>query len=135
MAMIIIMALPILGLTFFFFLPFWQALPAYLCCLILSGLMYYGMFSVMGRRRKAQAGSEKFIDEEAIVVEDLNPEGRIEIDDEIWKARAKGKRFQKGEKVRVIGIEGLVLIVEERQSSPKGKTNKGDEGIRYQNRF
>jgi membrane protein implicated in regulation of membrane protease activity len=76
--MIITMALPILGLLFFFFLPFWTALPIYLGCLLFSGLMYYGMFSVMGGKRKVQAGVEKFIDEEAVVVEDLNPEGKVE---------------------------------------------------------
>jgi membrane-bound ClpP family serine protease len=123
MAMIVIMALPFLGLIFFFFLPFWTALPLYLCCLIFSGLMYYGMFSVMGGRRKVQTGFEKFIDEEAVVVEDLNPEGKVEIDDEIWHATATGKRFQKGEKVRVSGVEGLALTVEdleEGQNSAKG---------------
>ncbi len=127
MAMIVIMALPILGLIFFFFMPFWQALPAYLCCLILSGLMYYGMLSVMGRRRKVQTGFEKFIDEEAVVVEDLHPDGKVEIDDEIWRATSKGRRFVKGEKVRVSGVEGLILIVEdlERRDSFQGKNEQG----------
>jgi membrane protein implicated in regulation of membrane protease activity len=109
--MIITMALPILGLIFFFFLPFGTALPLYLCCLILSGLMYYGMFSVMGRRRKIQTGFEKFMNEEAVVVEDLNPEGKVEIDDEIWKAAAKNHVARKGEKVRITGHEGVTLIV------------------------
>jgi membrane protein implicated in regulation of membrane protease activity len=113
MAMIITMALPILGLLFFFFLPFWTALPFYLCCLIFLGLMYYGMFSVMGGRRRVQAGVEKFIDEEAVVVEDLNPSGKVEIDDEIWKAMAKDKRFQKGKKGRISGAQGLTLIAED----------------------
>jgi membrane-bound ClpP family serine protease len=109
--MIITMALPILGLVFFFFLPFWTALPIYLCCLLLSGLMYYGMFSVMGGRRKVQTGFEKFMGEVAVVVEDLDPEGKVEIDDEIWKAKAKGHVVRKGEKVRITGHEGVRLIV------------------------
>ncbi len=128
MNMVITMALPILGLILFFVLPFPAALTLYFCCLILSGLMYYGMFSAMGGRRKVQTGFEKFIDEEAVVVEDLDPEGKVEIDDEIWKATAKSKRFQKGEKVRVNGIEGLVLIVEdlqENQTIPKGENRRG----------
>ncbi len=110
--MVITMALPILGLLFLFFLPFWTALPIYLCCLLLSGLMYYGMFTVMGGRRKAQTGFEKFMGEEAVVVEDLHPEGKVEIDDEIWKATAKGPAVRKGEKVRITGHEGATLIVE-----------------------
>jgi membrane-bound ClpP family serine protease len=113
--MIVIMALPVLGLIFFFFLPFWTALPLYLCCLIFSGLMYYGMFSVMGGRRKVQTGFEKFIGKEAVVVEDLDPEGKAEIDDEIWKATANGPVVRKGEKVKITGHEGVMLIVEESQ--------------------
>jgi membrane protein implicated in regulation of membrane protease activity len=113
--MIVIMALPVLGLIFFFFLPFWTALPLYLCCLIFSGLMYYGMFSVMGGRRKVQTGFEKFIGKEAVVVEDLDPEGKVEIDDEIWKATANGPVVRKGEKVKITGHEGVMLIVEESQ--------------------
>ena len=110
--MIVTMALPILGLILFFALPFWTALSLYLCCLLFSGLMYYGMFSVMGGRRKVQSGFEKFIGEEAIVVEDLNPEGKVEIDDEIWKATVKGSAVKRGEKVRITGHEGVTLVVE-----------------------
>jgi membrane protein implicated in regulation of membrane protease activity len=112
MVMVITMALPILGLIFFFFLPFWTALPLYLCCLIFSGLMYYGMFSVMGGRKKVQTGFEKFIDEEAVVIEDLKPDGKVEIDDEIWKAATKGPLVRKGERVRITRHEGVMLIVE-----------------------
>jgi membrane-bound ClpP family serine protease len=126
MVMIITMALPILGLLFFFFLPFWTALPVYLCCLLFAGLMYYGMFSVMGGRRKVQTGFEKFIDEEAVVVEDLNPEGKVQINDEIWKATAKGKRFQKGEKVWISGAQGLTLIVEDLNKREKVAQNQNE---------
>ncbi len=127
MAMIVIMALPILGLTFFFFLPFWQALPAYLCCLILSALMYYGMFSVMGKRRKVQSGFEKFINEEAVVVEDLNPEGTVEIDDEIWKATAKGHAARKGEKVKITGHDGIRLVVENAAEEENTQSRGGSQ--------
>jgi membrane-bound serine protease (ClpP class) len=113
MIMVITMALPILGLPLFYFLSFSAALPAYLCLLVLSGLMYYGMFSVMGKRRKVQTGLEQMIGEEAVVTEDIDPEGRVEIGDEIWKAKAHSKKFQKGKKVRIIGAQGLVLVVED----------------------
>jgi membrane protein implicated in regulation of membrane protease activity len=121
MVMIIIMALPILGLIFFFFLPFWTALPLYICCLIFSGLMYYGMFSVMGGRRKIQTGFEKFMDEEAVVIEDLNPDGKVEIEDEIWKATTEGPVVRRGERVRITGHEGVTLIVEK---VPEKKRNE-----------
>jgi membrane protein implicated in regulation of membrane protease activity len=113
MAMIITMALPFLGIVLFLFLPFWTALPIYLCLLLLSGLMYYGMFSAMGGRRKVQTGFEQMIGEEAVVIEDLDPDGKVEIMDEIWRATANGKRFHSGEKVKICGVQGLMLVVED----------------------
>jgi membrane-bound serine protease (ClpP class) len=113
MIMVVTMALPILGLPLFYFLPFSAALPAYLCLLILSGLMYYGMLSAMSRKRKVQTGLEHMIGEEAVVIEDMDPEGKVQIEDEIWKATANGKKFHKGKKVRIIGAQGLALVVED----------------------
>ena len=48
-------------------------------------------------------------------------EGKVEIMDEIWKATAKGSTFQKGEKVKVTGAQGLALIVEDLQKKSRGK--------------
>jgi membrane-bound ClpP family serine protease len=121
--MVIIMALPILGLVFFYFLPFWTAASIYFCLLVLSGLMYFGMFTVMGGRRKVQTGFERMVDEEAEVIEDIHPEGRIRVDDEIWAATAHGQNFRKGERVRICGHEGMRLIVE--ALAGKEKKSKG----------
>jgi membrane-bound ClpP family serine protease len=121
--MIVIMALPLLGLGLFYFLPFGMAFPLYLFLLFISGLMYYGMFTVMGRKRRVRTGFEEMIGEEAIVMEDLDPEGKVRINDELWAARAQGGRFLKGEKVRITGHEGLTVIVEalsEKEKSPPG---------------
>jgi mono/diheme cytochrome c family protein len=132
MAMIITMALPTLGLIFFF-LPFWTALLSYLCCLILSGLMYYGMFSVIGGRRKVQSGFKKMTGEETWVIADIDPEGKVEIEDEIWKATTRGRPFnhEKGG-VRMIRILIAVLIATFfgetmlwAQSSKKGEYEQG----------
>jgi membrane-bound ClpP family serine protease len=119
--MVIIMALPFLGLGLFYFLPFRMALPIYLFLLFVSGLMYYGMFTVMGRKRRTRTGFEEMIGEEALVLEDIDPEGKVGIDDELWTARARGGRFQKGERVKICGHDGLTLLVEaltEKEKSP-----------------
>jgi membrane protein implicated in regulation of membrane protease activity len=96
MPMLIAMALPILGIGLFFYLPFWAALPIYLCLFIFPGLVYYGMFSAM--KGKVQTGKGKMIGKEALVAEDIDPNGKVEFEDEIWFAMAKGKKFPKGEK-------------------------------------
>ena len=119
--MIVVMALPILGLVLFYFLPFRMAFPIYLFLLFISGLMYYGMFTVMGRKRSVRTGFEEMIGEEALVVEDINPEGTVRIDDELWTATAWGGTFLKGERVRICGHEGLTLLVDalnEKDRSP-----------------
>ncbi len=107
----IILAIPVLALALFFFLPFRVALSIYLPVIAVSGFVYFKFIAAM--RSKVQTGMEQMIGEEAVVTEDINPEGKVEIMDEIWRATAKGKRFQKGEKVRVGGVEGLLLIVED----------------------
>jgi membrane-bound ClpP family serine protease len=119
--MVVIMALPILGLGLFYILPFRMALPIYLFLLFVSGLMYYGMLRVMGRKRKVLTGFEEMIGKEGLVLEDISPEGKVRIDNELWTARARTGRFLKGEKVRVSGHEGLRLIVEsptDKEQSP-----------------
>ena len=119
--MILIMALPLLGLVLFYLLPFQMALPIYLFLLLISGLMYYGMFTVMGRKGKTWTGFEEMMGKEALVLEDLDPEGRVQMSGELWAARAHAGKFLKGEKVKICGHEGLTLLVEalpEKEKSP-----------------
>jgi membrane-bound serine protease (ClpP class) len=98
-------------LVLFFFLPFRTALSIYLPVATASGFVYFKIMKAMSS--KVQTGLEEVIGEEAVVIEDFDPEGKVEIMDEIWKARSNGKKFPKGKKVRVSGVQGLVLIVED----------------------
>jgi membrane-bound ClpP family serine protease len=68
------------------------------------------MFKSM--RMKAKTGMEARIGKEALVIEDIDPEGKIELKEEIWTATARGKKIPQGTKVRIRGARGLVLIVE-----------------------
>ncbi len=47
------------------------------------------------------------------VIEDIDPEGKIQCANEIWNAATEGRRFLKGEKVRISHMKGLKLLVEE----------------------
>ena len=51
------------------------------------------------------------IGEEALVIEDINPGGKVKVWSEIWTATANGKKFQKGQKVKVCRFDGLKVIV------------------------
>ncbi len=109
MCHVILFSFPILGLALFYFFPLWVALPAYLGVLGASGLFYYKIFDALGAR--VQTGMEGMVGEEALVLEDLNPEGKVSFRNEIWTASAKGRSFLKGMKVAIRQFEGIELIV------------------------
>jgi membrane protein implicated in regulation of membrane protease activity len=63
------------------------------------------------RRWRVKAGPETLIGETGQVVLPCLPDGQVRIAGEIWTARcAAGART--GERVRVVGRDGLVLLVE-----------------------
>ena len=109
--MAVIMALPLLGLVLFYILTFSNgtadlSLPAH-------HLRPYVLRDVHGHgEKKVRTGFEKMIGKEVVVFEDISPEGKVRIDNELWTAKAQRGRFLKGEMVRICGHEGLTLIVE-----------------------
>jgi membrane-bound ClpP family serine protease len=107
----VILSFPILALPLFYLLPFKTALPIYLSVLLFTWFVYFKMIAAM--RAKVQTGKEGMIGEEALVLEDIDPEGKVMVWSEIWSATAKGKRFQKGQRVVIYGFEGLTAVVGE----------------------
>jgi membrane-bound ClpP family serine protease len=106
----VIMVSPILALLLFHFLPLSTALPIYVVILVIAAFCYVVMFQSM--RAEAKTGLKAMIGREAVVIEDIDPEGKVKIKDELWAATAGGKKIAAGEKVRIVNIQGLVLIVE-----------------------
>jgi membrane protein implicated in regulation of membrane protease activity len=106
----IILSLPILALSLFFFLPLMTALSIYLVITGASVFVYYKIIAVM--RTKVQTGMEGMIGEDAEVIEDINPKGRIRLGGELWRARARDGNFRRGERVRICGVQGMEVIVE-----------------------
>jgi membrane-bound ClpP family serine protease len=105
----IILSFPILTLPLFYFFPLRTALPIYLVVLLFTWFVYFKMIAAM--KAKVQTGKEGMIGEEALVLEDIDPEGRVMVWSEIWTATANGKIFHKGQKVVVKDFEGLTAIV------------------------
>ena len=106
----IIMVSPFAALVLLYYFPFETALLFYITILIVAAYCYYVMFKSMMAR--AKTGMETMIGSLARVIEDLDPEGKIKYKDEIWTAVTRGKKIDRGDKVRILDIEGLVLIVE-----------------------
>lgn len=107
----LILFLPVFGLSVFWMFPLGTALPLYLVIVGVSLLLYFKIFQAM--RRDVQTGQEGMLGKKGLVVEDIDPEGKIRFFNEIWDAVTKGKTFFEGEQVKISGFQGLRLLVEE----------------------
>jgi len=106
----IIMLSPVWAVGLFYFFPLSTALPLYIVILIVAAYCNIVMFWSM--RAKPKRGIEVMIGKGALVIEDIDPEGKIETTGEIWAARAGGKRITAGKAVKILKANGLVLVVE-----------------------
>ncbi|NIS59839.1 MAG: hypothetical protein GTO13_03765 [Proteobacteria bacterium] len=105
----IVLLSPVLALPLFFFLPFSTALLAYVTVVFTTGFVYFKI--VVAMKCKICTGIEGMTEGEAVVIEDIDPEGKVKFENEIWTASAQGKRFRKGMRVRICDSQGLKLIV------------------------
>lgn len=68
--------------------------------------------AVQARRRPIVTGCEELIGSVGELVEDAHPEGFAFIRSENWRVHVRGsERLRKGQKVRVVGVHGLLLDV------------------------
>jgi membrane-bound serine protease (ClpP class) len=63
------------------------------------------------RRRRIQAGAETLIGARAVVAASCRPAGHVRVQGELWRARCEAGA-EAGETVRIVGREGLTLLVE-----------------------
>ena len=77
-----------------------------------SFITYFKIFQAM--RMKPWNGKEAMVGRTGLVIQDIDPEGKIQYDTEIWNAIADGKKFAKGDKVIIHGFSwGLRVLVQE----------------------
>ena len=112
----LILMLPLFALPLFWIFPFTTALPLYILILGISLFLYFKIFKAM--RQQVKTGREAMIGKKALVVEDINPEGKIQYAGEIWDATAGEGCFLKGEQVKIRAFRGLVLQVEKILNGP-----------------
>ncbi len=72
--------------------------------------------ALRAQKRRPVTGSEGMVGEIGIVVDRIAPTGRVRIRGEIWSATST-VAIEKGEKVRVVSVEGLRLIVAQADAS------------------
>jgi len=123
MEMMIIMFSPLFALVLFLFLPFWTALPIYIPIFIFGVIVNFKMMKSM--KLPVKTGLEEMMGQEVVVTDDIDPEGKVRFKDEIWAATAKGERLEQGKKVRIVGSQGLMLVV----ANTEEKINPGKGGL------
>jgi membrane-bound serine protease (ClpP class) len=69
-------------------------------------------------KRKPVVGLPHMVGARGRAVSDLAPEGVVMIKGELWESKAEGRKINAGNKVTVVGQEGLKLIVK-REKPPK----------------
>ncbi|MEB3779864.1 MAG: hypothetical protein GSR85_06510 [Desulfurococcales archaeon] len=87
--------------------------------IVFGGIMLFVVFLVyrvaIAYSRDIAVGKEALKGKRAIVIEDLQPEGKVLLEGEIWRARSIDKsRIPSGERVYVVDVEDLTLIVARR---------------------
>ncbi len=65
------------------------------------------------RKRRAMTGAEAMVGKEGTAVTDLNPEGTVKVMGQMWHGWC-ADRVDAGERVQVVGLEGLRLQVARR---------------------
>ena len=72
--------------------------------------------ALKSRRRPVVSGAEQLLGSEAVVINDFENNGEVFVHSEAWSAQSD-KPLSKGQRVRVIGMNGLILEVEPMESS------------------
>ena len=107
----LIFFLPVFALPVFWLLPLKPALVVYIIIWAVSLFLYYKVFQAL--HAKVCTGTEAMVGKKAVVIRNIDPEGKIRYATEIWRATARGKTFLEGEKVIISGVLGLNLLVTE----------------------
>jgi membrane protein implicated in regulation of membrane protease activity len=103
----------LLAIAFLIVLPSPWNLVGFLIVLPLWLLELAGWNRTVKRRRRV-VGAQTLIGKEATVSTTLRPLGQVRLDGETWQARCEAGAAP-GDTVRVVGRDGLTLIVEPRQ--------------------
>lgn len=89
------------------------------------GLTAFFLFAVTmaarAQRRPAITGREGMIGAVGTALSDLDPEGRVDVHGEYWRARAS-RPIRAGARVRVIETDGLTAIVESAEETVPGRS-------------
>ncbi len=87
--------------------------PVIITAGILGAVIFGGVatLAMKARRRGVVTGQEEMLDSVGEALESFKAEGRVRVHSEDWNARSSVP-VKRGQKVRVVAMDGLVLIIE-----------------------
>ena len=100
----------ILAIALLLFLPSpWNLIGFGVSLVLFFGELGLWNRTVKGRRRVV--GAETLVGKQGTVLADCIPVGQVRVDGEIWEARCEAGAVS-GQAVRIVGRQGLMLLVE-----------------------
>ena len=96
-------------------LPFFRPSIVLLAAVTIITAIFFGLIVGLGIKahlRKPTTGKEGLIGEIGVVQDDLNPDGMVLVDGELWSAESISGEIKKDEKVKVVKVNGLNIKVE-----------------------
>jgi membrane-bound serine protease (ClpP class) len=109
---VLLIILALAGITYYGLAPQAQlavALVVILIAAIAVWILYYGL---KAREYKIETGKEALIGSIGKTVTDLNPNGTVRVLGEFWQATTKAESVKSGQTVKVVGMEGMFLVVQ-----------------------
>jgi membrane-bound serine protease (ClpP class) len=87
------------------------------------------VFILPAQRTSLRTGQVTLIGQVGVVRTDLNPRGQVQVAGELWSAKVMegGENIPKGERVKVVGVEGIQIRVE--KESQKEITAESAKGV------
>jgi membrane-bound serine protease (ClpP class) len=86
------------------------AVIALVIAVIAVVILYYAL---KAQTYKIETGKEALMGSTGKAVTDLNPNGTVRVKGEFWQATAKPEAIKEGAAVKVVGMEGMFLIVQQ----------------------
>ena len=91
----------------------WRLFVSIVATIVVIGTLL-SMAIIRVYKRKPQVGREAIIGAIGEALTDIKNEGFVLVEGEIWRARPRGSEelIRKGDKIKVVSLDGLTLIVE-----------------------
>jgi membrane-bound serine protease (ClpP class) len=89
--------------------------PFMIAPVALFAALFFGLVvqqAVRLRRRRVETRTDRIVGEEGVVVRDLDPTGIVLVASEEWTAESPSGPVRRGERIRVLALEGIRLKVE-----------------------